>query len=279
MSSFAYYNGVYRKKEEIYIPLSDRSIFFGDAIYDAAIGSCDRILWEDEHINRFLLNSNKMGIRHNFTKEYLSSLLREIGVKSMLKSYFIYFQMSRALPNRNHSFSGAEARLLVTVDPIKIDKKPAPLNLITTTDKRYGYCDIKTTNLIPSVIASTKADRTGCDEAIFVRGRYVTECTKSNIAIIKQGRVITHPATNRILPGITREHLKINCNLLNIPFVERRFSVSEMLSADEILVTSTTKLCKTVCKINGKTVGGKNPILANSIAKIFISEYEKCCKL
>lgn len=279
MSSYAYYNGVFGRKKDISIPLYDRSIFFGDAIYDAAIGSYDRILWEKEHIDRFLLNAKRIGIEHNYTVDFLSSLLREIAVKSMLDSYFLYFQMSRTLPNRIHSAKGAEASLLITVDPITIDPDPAPLNLIAESDKRFGYCHIKTTNLLPSVIASTKAEIDGCDEAVFVRGKYVTECTKSNISIIKQGRVITHPKNNRILPGITREHLLHICNELNISYSERPFSVNEMMNAEEVIVTSTTKLCRRVGKISGRIVGGKNEALATSIAKRMYSEYKNFCRI
>ena len=279
MYSYAYYNGSFGKKDDISIPLSDRSIYFGDAIYDAAIGSYDRILWENEHIERFLLNAKRIGISHDFSAEHLSSLLREIAVKSMLDCYFIYFQMSRGLPNRIHSSEGARANLLITVDPIIIDSPSKRLNLITVSDKRFGYCNIKTTNLLPSVIASTKAEKAGCDEAIFVRGKYVTECAKSNISIINQGRVITHPTNNRILPGIARAHLLTICGALNIPCYEQPFTVKEMLSADEILVTSTTKLCKSVETINGHSVGGKNRVLTDNICEMMYYEFRKTCRI
>jgi D-alanine transaminase len=277
MNSYAYYNGSFGKKDEISIPLQDRSIYFGDAIYDAAIGSYDRIMWEDEHINRFLLNAKRLGITHSYTRSFLSSLLREIGIKSMLSSYFIYFQMSRSLPNRIHSAKDAKANLLITVDQITIEQSPSSLSLITLPDKRYGYCHIKTVNLIPSVLASTKAEEQGADEAIFVRGRYVTECAKSNISIIKEGRMITHPANNRILPGITRAHLLSNCEQLGIPYEERPFTVGEMLSADEIVVTSTTKLCRTVGQINNLPVGGKNSHLAEKLSRKMYLQYKNLC--
>ena len=277
MSSYAYFNGTFGKKEEISIPLSDRSIYFGDAIYDAAIGSYDRILWEEEHIKRFLSNARKIGIQHNFTEEYLSALLREVAVKSMLKCYFIYFQMSRSLPDRIHSPIGAKANLLITVDPIQINPAPKPLNLITVIDRRFGYCNIKTTNLLPSVLASEKAEKSGCDEAVFVKGNYVTECAKSNISILKQGRIITHPINRRILPGIARSHLLAHCNRLNIPCIEQPFSVSDMLSADEILVTSTTKLCRITEHINGIKVGNNDIKTANNLCKLMYSEFNEFC--
>ena len=279
MDSYAYYNGSFGKYSDITVPLSDRAIYFGDAIYDAAIGSYDRILWEEEHINRFLLNAESVGIDHNFTAKYLSSLLKEIAVKSMMKCYFIYFQISRSLPHRTHSSLGAKANLLITVNPIKIDPPSKKLALITVSDKRFSYCHIKTTNLLPSVIASTKAEKAGCDEAIFVRGKYVTECAKSNISILNDGRLITHPKNNRILPGIAREHLLITCKAIGIPFYERPFTVKEMLFADEILVTSTTKLCKSVNRINGMQVGGKSPETAESICKKMHEEFKNYCHL
>ena len=279
MSSYAYYNGKFGKKEDISIPLSDRSIFFGDAVYDAAIGSYDRILWENEHIDRFLSNAEKIGIQHNYTKAYISSLLREIAVKSMLKSYFLYFQMSRSLKARTHSPKDSEASLLVTIDPIEVLPSPPPLKLITVDDKRYEYCDIKTVNLLPAVLSAIKADESHCDEAIFVKNNIVTECLKSNISILNQGRIITHPKNNRILPGVAREHLILISRRLGVPVEERPFTIEELFSADEILVTSTTKLCRKASEINGIKVGNKHPSLANRLCELMYFEFVDFCKI
>lgn len=277
MNSYAYYNGKFGKREDILIPLSDRSIFFGDSIYDAAIGSYDRIHWESEHIERFLSNAKRLGIKHTFTKNGLSDLLREIAVKSMLESYFLYFQLSRSTPNRVHSAVGGSSSLLVTLDPIKIEKSPHPLRLITTEDLRYGYCDIKTVNLLPAVLSATKAEVKGCDEAIFVKNGIVTECTKSNISILIQGRVITHPKSNRILPGIAREHLLAECKSIGVEVIEHPFTKEEMMEADEILITSTTKLCRRADMIDGVSVGGKSPALADSLCNLMYEDFANFC--
>lgn len=278
MESYAYYNGDFGKKEDISIPLSDRSIYFGDAIYDAAIGSYDRILWEDEHIDRFLLGAKKIGIVHSFTHKYLSEILREIAVKSMIKNYLIYFQISRGMPKRIHSSKGASVNLLVTVDPIEIRPDLPPMSLITFEDKRYEYCDIKTVNLLPSVLAATKADFSGCDEAVFVRRGFVTECSKSNISILKQGRVYTHPENNNILAGITRHHLRLACKLEGIDFIEEKFTVKDMILADEILVTGTGKLCRTAGSVNGITVGGKSKEISTKLQNHLFKEYSDLCR-
>lgn len=272
MIAYAYYNGIFDKKDNIQIPLSDRSIFFGDAVYDAMIGSYDRILWEEEHIERLLTNASKIGIKHKFSKNKLSSLFREIGVRSRLSSYFLYCQISRNLAARNHSANNCTSNLLITIDPIEIKEINKPLKLITVPDKRYEMCDIKTVNLLPAVLSATIAENTGADEAVFVKDEYVTECTKSNISILKQGRLITHPKSSRILPGIAREHLIKICQSENISIDERPFTINEMINADDILVTSTTKLCRKVSHINNQSVGNDTSS-ANLLCKIMYKEY------
>lgn len=277
MSCYAYYNGRFGIKGDIDIPLSDRSIFFGDAVYDAAIGKYDRIMWESEHIDRLLKSAEIIGIKHSYTKKYLSSLLREIAIKSMLESYLIYVQISRKADTRRHSAYNCDASLLVTVEPFCITKASNPLSLVCTEDKRYGYCNIKTVNLLPAVLSATLAEEQGCDEAIFIKSGIVTECTKSNISIIKQGRLVTHPLDSSILPGITRGHLIQKCVSMGIAVEEREFTREEMMTSDEILITSATKLCKYASKVDGYAVGGGAVELRNALCSTLYDDYLAIC--
>ena len=277
MDSYAYYNGEFSKTTDMKIPLSDRAIFFGDAVYDAAIGRYEFIMWESEHIERLLTNAKRLGIEHNYTQAYISSLLREIAVKSCIPEYFIYLQISRNKLPRTHSALGSSTNLLVTIEPLEICR--APMKLTLFEDLRYGYCDIKTVNLLPAVMASTKAEISGYDEAAFVRDGFVTECAKSNISILKNGVLKTHPNCNRILPGITRKHLLLTCQSLGIPISEQPFTVAEMLEADEVLVSSTTKLVRRAKSINGAPVGMKDTGIAEKICQYLYSEYENLGKI
>ena len=278
MKSYAYYNGKFDKKENIAIPLSDRSIFFGECVYDAAIGSYDRILWEEEHIDRLLNNAKRIGIRHNYTKEYLSAILREVAVKSCIPNYFIYFAVSMSSNQRIHSSKSCKhSNLLITVDKHEITTDSHQLRLITRDDLRYGFCDIKTTNLLPAALASTEAEAIGCDEVVFTKDGIITECAKSNISILFQGRLITHPKSSKILPGITREHLLQIARGNNIETVERPFTVNELFCADEILITSSSKLCRRVCEIDGKRVGNKSPQIASLLCKKMYEIYSFVC--
>lgn len=270
--SIAYYNGTFCNFEDVKIPLSDRSVFFGDGIYDAAIGRLGGIYLEDEHITRFLNNAQRLNIPVNFSEAQLSALLHEIILRNNFEEYFIYFQLTRYCEERRHAYSNVKkSNLLITVKQHSLPDFEKKIKLITCEDLRYYMCDIKTLNLLPAVLASAKAESAGCDEAVFIRGGTVTECAHSNIAIIKNGILYTHPKSSLILPGITRERLLFMCEKLSIPYKEAPFSESELKDADEILITSTTKLCVAVSKIDGENVGKCN----NCVSKALISALKK----
>ena len=121
----------------------------------------------------------------------------------------------------------------------------------TVRDQRYELCDVKTVNLLPSVIASSESERLGYAESVFVKDGYVTECAHSSIAMVKNGVVVTHPLSSRILPSITRGRVLMICHKLGIPFEERVFTKEELYSADGALIMSTTKLCRPVSEVDG----------------------------
>jgi D-alanine transaminase len=117
------------------------------------------------------------------------------------------------------------------------------LHLVAYEDKRHRMCNIKALNLLPSVLASAFALSEGADEAVFHRGDTVTECAHSNLHIIKDGTLFTHPLGELILPGIERAHLVTVCKRLGIDVKEVPFTLQELRCCDEVLVSSTTRIC------------------------------------
>lgn len=130
---------------------------------------------------------------------------------------------------------------------------------ITVEDIRWLRCDIKSLNLLPNVLAKQEATEAGCFEAILHRNGTVTEGSSSNAYIVKDGQVITHPADNLILNGITRQVLAKLCEENGIPFMEKTFELTDLFEADEVFITSTTSEVMPIVKIDGKNVGDGNP--------------------
>ena len=242
MSAFAYYNGSFDLFENIRIPLSDRAVFFGDGVYDAALGAGDKIFLLDRHIERFLGNAARLKINTDLTADRLREILYSVVKKCNLDCFFLYFQLSRALPERIHSnLASRKSNLLVTVKETKVPN-PTPMRLHVMEDLRYYYCDIKTLNLLPQTLYASEAESRGYDECVLHRFNVVTECSHSNVSIIKDGVLYTHPKSRLILPGITRDCMLALCEREGIPFKEVPFSLKELYEADDIIVTSTSRL-------------------------------------
>ena len=150
-------------------------------------------------------------------------------------------------------------------------------DLISVEDTRFLHCNIKTLNLLPSVMASQKAKVANADEAVLHRGELVTECAHSNISIIKNGTLQTAPANNLILPGVTRKHLIEICNNLNVPVVEKPFTLQELFDCDEAIVSSSGCLFIEAKSLDGRQIGGKNQKLLHELQKAYEEKILKSC--
>lgn len=274
-----YYNGKYGTRNSIKIPLTDRAVFFGDGIYDACIGKNRMIFMLKEHVDRFFSNKEALSIPLSLTKQELEETLREMAKNTDRGCFFLYFQLSRFSEKRVHAYPDEKSsNLLITVD--KIDE-PNPDKLIKLTefeDIRYKMCNIKTINLLPAVLASKKAEICGADESVFHRGDTVTECAHSNIHIIKNGILFTHPKNNLILPGITREHLLLCCKKLNIEFREEPFTLKQLEEADEVLVTSSSKLCRKAESFEDIHYDTAKHRMGKALCEMMYEDFVRWCK-
>ena len=276
MPKAVFYNGRFFRAHSPILPLSDRSAYFGDAVYDAMIGHGGKIFLCEDHLKRLLTNAGRIGIICNYTISQLRDALFKVVKKSRLDEYFLYIQLSRCSEERCHAYPMDQGTaLLITARSITMPPREKRLKLITVEDKRYGFCDIKTVNLLPNVIAAHTAESAGCDEAVFVRDGVVTECAHSNISIIKDGAVLSHPDSQFILPGIAKKRLFATAVKIGIPIIEHPFSIEELFDADEVLITSTTKICLAACEINGKPIGGKDERNLLRLQDFLFAEY-KC---
>lgn len=211
------------------------------------------------------------------SKPELADLLNSLVKKMETGNIFVYVQVTRGTQfPRNHVFPEPDvpANLWVTLTPQVMPDGKTPIKLITVPDTRFFHCNIKTLNLIPSVMASQQAKEAGCQEAVFYRKPdRVTECAHSNVHILHDGILQTAPTDELILPGIARAHLIKSCKRLGIPVSETAFTLDELRAADEIIVTSSSNLCMYACELDGKPVGGKAQELLTMIREDLFEEF------
>ncbi|BCZ47437.1 cytochrome c550 [Clostridium gelidum] len=275
MENLGYYNGEYDLIDKMKVPMNDRVCYFGDGVYDATYSRNHVIFALDEHIDRFFNSAGLLKIKIPYTKDELKEILKEMVNKVDSGEQFVYWQVTRGTGMRNHAFPSDDvpANIWIILKPLNIKDMSKKLKLITLEDTRFLHCNIKTLNLLPSVMAAQKTEEAGCQEAVFHRGDRVTECAHSNVSIIKDGILKTAPTDNLILPGIARAHLITKCKLFDIPVSETAFTLKELVDADEVIVTSSGQFCMTACEIDGQPVGGKAPELVKKLQDVLLNEF------
>jgi D-alanine transaminase len=276
MKTLGYYNGEIGEIDAMRIPMNDRACYFGDGVYEAALAANGVIFTLDDHLNRLFKSASMLEITVPKSKAELGELLHSLVKKVEGSVHLLYWQVTRGTAARSHVFpEAAAANLWVTVRPFTLNDLSKKIKLITEEDTRFLHCNIKTLNLLPNVMASEKAKRAGAWEAVFHRGEQVTECSHSNVHILKDGVLRTAPADNLILAGITRAHLLNVCKKLGVPVEERAFTVKEMMAADEVLATSSTSFALIADQIDGVPVGGKAAELAKRIQDELLAEFRE----
>ncbi len=274
MKTLGYYNGHIDELNQMSVPMLDRACYFGDGVYDVAYCRNHRIYALEEHVERFLHSAELLKIKSPKTKEELCALLSELVRRVDSGELWVYFQLSRGTGFRAHSFPDENhPNLWVMIRPAVIRDVRQPMRCITVQDTRFEYCNIKSLNLLPNVLASQAAAEAGVDECILHRDGIVTECAHSNVSILKDGAVITHPADQWILAGTGRAHLLAFCKALGIAVCERTYTLEELLNADEIIVTSASALCIRVSEVDGKPVGGKAAGTVEKLQNALLKDY------
>ncbi len=274
MQNIGYYNGKTGLIEEMTIPMNDRAIYFGDGVYDATCCKNGKVYLVDEHIDRFFNNAGLIDIKPDFSKEFLNELLHSLLKKVDADECFAYWQISRGTAKRNHIYPvDVKPNLYITITPAPIRDIYKKIKVITAEDRRFLMCNIKTIDLLPTVIASQRAEEAGAEECIFHRGDRVTECSHSNVHILKDGKLKTAPTDCYILPGIARAHIIKACKKLCIPVDETPFTLDELKNADEVIISSSSKFCLSAKQLNDDTVGGRAPELLKAIQDEVFNEF------
>ena len=281
MKDIGYYNGQIGPIDEIMVPMNDRACYFGDGVYDVSYVFNHIPMAIGEHIDRLYRSASLIDIQIPQTKEAFQKILLDLISRVEGDSLVLYFQVSRGVAPRGHDYTGLAGgpSIWAYVKPAKLIDAYRSYKGITVEDKRFFFCNIKTINLLPSVLANHQAHAAGAEEAILHRGERVTEGSHSNIHILKNGVLQTAPLDELILPGITRAHVIRICGHLGIPVDEKPFTVQEMMEADEVFFTASGALCCRFDEIDGQPVGGRDMETFGKIRDAYEAERVRECRL
>ncbi len=278
MSRIAFVNGRYLPLRQAMVHVEDRGYQFGDAVYEVCEVRQGRLIDKRRHLARLRRSLGELQIKPPMSEAALSVVLREVVARNRIGYGIVYLQVSRGVARRDHGFPSPEVEpsVVVTARPLNARRNEAlaaaGIAVISVPDNRWGRVDIKTTGLLPNVLARQAAIAQGARDAWFVdKDGMVTEAASANAWIVTEaGRVVTRPADQAILKGITRTVLFDVVKARGLAVDERAFTLAEAYAAREAFVTAASQIVLPVVRIDGHVIGdGKPGPLATALRRAF----------
>ena len=260
-NTIAYCNGRFVPPEEIRISPDDRGFLFGDGVYEVIRSYGGRLFALKPHLARMADGLRALRI-DNVDVEALGAVAEQLLVKNRADGdALVYIQVTRGAAPRMHAFpADTTPTVFARVMPFVAKGDPAAgVSVITVPDLRWARCDIKSIALLPNCLANQRARDAGAQEAIFVRDGVAIEGTATTFFAVLDGTVRTAPASNYILPGVTRRIVLKLCAELGVPWAESPIFVEELGKARELFLAGTTVEVMPIVRIDGRAVGDGSP--------------------
>ncbi len=260
-SLISYVNGRYIYNRYAQIHIEDRGFQFADGIYEVVSQINGKWVDIDWHLDRLERSMKELKIEMPITRKALYQIANRLMLLNRIRTGgYIYIQITRGSAPRDHIFpSCSRPSIVMTVkrfSPPSLKKALEGQKVITGPENRWNRPDIKSVALLPNILAKQEAKEAGAIEYWFMKGERIIEGGSSNSWIVtKNNELVTHPATNDILNGITRKRIIKIAADLDITLQEKVFSLQEAYAAKEAFISSSTKLICPIIQINNKMIG------------------------
>ncbi len=262
MSRIAYVNGRYLSQREASVNVEDRGYQFADGIYEVVHLHRGRFIDKDRHMARLERSLGEVRIILPISRAALLHVLTEVARRNRVQDGLLYMQVTRGVARRDHAFPSDATPPAVVVTIRRIPPYPTDVDrwtasAITYPDQRWARCDIKSTGLLPNVLARQAAREQGAAEAILIDADgMITEGAATSAWIVDaEGRLRTRHLDHCILPGCTRAALLAIMQDAAMGLDERAFSEAELRTAREAFITSATSFVKPIVAIDAQPVG------------------------
>ena len=258
MADVLWFNGRFATTADRVLGVEDRGFQFADSIYEVFKFVRKRPVFLADHYRRLDRGLADIEIANPWTEKAFAGMTGDLLSRTEFSEGIVYVQVTRGESERAHFYPEnlqptalAYSRRFTFPQPAK---KEHGIKLVSMDDQRWLRCDVKSVNLLANALAKKKAQRAGADEALLVSAGEVREGASSSFFAVRQGRVITHPLDEHILPGVVRDRVIGLALGAKIRVDERRLRETELFDMDEAFITSTTQGVMPVTEIDGRVI-------------------------
>jgi D-alanine transaminase len=258
-----YLNGEFMPLEEARIPVLDRGFIFGDGVYEVVPVYSRHPFRLPEHLQRLQHSLDGIRLANPLSDAEWTRLTHDIVARNPGDDQSVYFQVTRGAAKRAHEFpQDVKPTVFMMSSPLVTPPRAQVENgiaCVTATDFRWLKCDLKSVSLLGNCLLKQIAVDAGAVEVVLFRDGYLTEASASNVLAVRNGVLLAPPKNHLILPGITYDVVLELAGANKIPLAVREVSEQEVMTAQEIWITSSTKEVLAVTTLDGRAVGDGKP--------------------
>ncbi len=247
MTEFAFLNGLILPVAEANVNITDLAILRGYGVFDFFRAIEGKPIFMEDHLDRFAASTQKMNLTLPFSREVLRDSILELIKLNPHKLLGIKLLCTGGYSE--DGYTPAETpNVMMLAKPFSMPASDKKAKLMLVEHVRE-MAEIKSINYVKPITLLPRMKTIGADDVLYHAGGIVSESSRSNIFIVKNEQVLT-PVSN-VLYGITRKNILAVANK-HFDIVERDFTLEELLEADEIFMTGSTKRAAPVSQVDNK---------------------------
>jgi len=250
---------------EARLPLDDRGLLFSESLYEVLPVTRGEPRLLAAHVARMRAGAHELGLAGGVPSDReWADLGAALIAAERLEEGLLYAQLTGGSAPRAHLAEPKPqprffAYLLHHRFPRAIDAARG-LRAVLLPDQRWARSDLKTTMLLPVVLAKGEARRRGGGEALLVGpDGSVREGGSSNLFVLRGDRVLTPHQRPELLPGVTREIAATEAAGLGLEVHRGRVTAADLTAADEAFVTATSLGVMPLVAVDDRPVGSGAP--------------------
>lgn len=276
-------NGRITGERDAAISVFDHGFLYGEGVYETLRTYNGRPFLYDRHMRRLRRSAEMIVLEVPFSDRELAERIQETTQAANLDGREVYIRVlvTRGIGELTYDPKATPIPSVVIIIKPNVDppseafEKGVKVCLSPILRNHPGSVNpmIKSNNLLNNALAMQEALRRGGTEAIMrnYRGE-LTECTQSNVFIVKNGVALTPPVEAGLLPGITREFVFDVGREAGVEVREQVLHDNDLFAADECFLTSTTKEIVPIVQVDDGKIGTGAP---GPVTKTLLERFRK----
>lgn len=271
-----WFNGKLVEATEAKVSVLDHGLLYGDGIFEGIRCSDGYVVDLERHLERLAVSARAVHLtlpEPGVLREAVLSTLSALGAKDA----YVRLLVTRGEGELGIDVASCKAPNVCCVagvlrlydasrDGVRLNTSSLRRPALDAVDPR-----VKSLNYLNNVLAKMEAKRNGADEALVLNARgTIAEASAANVFARLNGEVLTPPASDGALGGITRSRVLRLLSADGVACREASLTRYDLFAADEVFLSGTGAGIVPVASLDGETVG-RERTTTQALERLFAS--------